>query len=403
MGYLDELFKKQWATSENIELGANLDSINAAASVLGNDFNGLSNVSLRNIFNNQLESAFGFDYTINYIDSWCKYWTGRYTITSNSKNSQETPQNTQKLTNFQIGVKDQTDKKEEQTENWELVLAVKNAIYYLFKWGVVGFSQNKEGLFFAGSVLEQKWNDNGEITGGIVYPVHKTNILQKSQDVEIKAKDENDVKNYVNNEGVFAKLERDGIGHFVKLLKFIQIDIYLERLLVINGSCCVGKWGLEVRNPSTIADELKQFLTPGSNFFVRLLDRQNSQGVGGNDFIAPKNVGNVDNVNSLVIVYKQWLEHYYALFGRACVNSKQDPLSSDANLGISSSKNIASNYDEKVQKLVEDINKKYKLSLTLEIDKNFEKEEESREKLESKDRFDTEVNSDQGEILKNAS
>lgn len=82
MGILNDLFKKKWASKENIELAAEIDARNSAANVLSSlDIdNGLGNIRLKDIFNNVLVNKFGYDYTIIYIDSWLKYWTGRYSI-----------------------------------------------------------------------------------------------------------------------------------------------------------------------------------------------------------------------------------------------------------------------------------------------------------------------------------
>lgn len=356
MGYLEELFNKKWATSENIELGSELDAINSSANVLRDDSS--LGCKLKDIFQLKLTSSFSFDYVINYIDSWCKYWCGRYSITLTEES-------------------DKMDK---------TILTLKNAIYLAFKWGYSGVGYRND-IFYAGSVLNEEFDDNGEIVKGEVFPTWKSNFEIVKEELKISKKEQWKSEKYDKDDkrNCFLKIERDGIGHFVKLMKFIQVEIYLMRLIAINGSNSISKWGIEVRNPNTIKSELEQFLAPDSNYYFILKDNQNTKGTGIGNNILPPERPDTSSIGDLILCYKTWIEHFYSLFGRQIESSKNANLASEANLSICNCENIARNYDEKVKMFIQDFNEKNGTSYKVEIQENMKEVEAKKHKNSDKE------------------
>lgn len=360
MSIINDLFKKKWASNENLELAAEIDGRNASANVLaGLDIdNGLNSIRLKDIFNNVLCNKFAFDYTIIYIDSWLKYWCGRYKIIPD-KPQEDNPQ------------EDKPQEDKGQGEKLEIpkehLITIKNCIYYAFKWNLAGIGEINNQLF-AGNVKDPIYDLNGEIETAEVVPWAWCEVNYNNSKTTIKYKEEQEGS---KNKNIFLQIERDGIGHFIKLLKFIQVDIYLNRLLAINATRFIEKWGVEVRDPEAISDEIDLFLSPDSNFFAKVVDLQN--GKLTNNFIPPAS-GSDHKYMSLLTYIKAYKEDYYSLFGRKIENSKQDPLAADANLNIATAEQIARNYDEKVLILIDDFNKMYKTKYKLLIDADYSNE-----------------------------
>lgn len=385
MSIINDLFKKKWATNENIELAAEIDAKNAAANVLVNlDIdNGLGNIRLKDIFNNVLCNKFGYDYTIIYIDSWLKYWTGRYSIKKGGKK-----QETETTPDGMEGTTEEGDKLEIPKEH---LITIKNCIYYSFKWNLAGVGE-LNGEIFSGSLRNTEYDLNGEIKTAEVVPWTWSEINTKGE-ITYKNREEGSKGN-----NIYLQIERDGIGHFIKLLKFIQVDIYLNRLVAINATRFIEKWGVEVRDPGSISDEIDLFLSPDSNFFAKVVDIQN--GKMSNNFIPPAS-GSDHKYMSLLTYIKHYKEEYYTLFGRKVENSKQDPLAADANLTIGTAEQIAKNYDEKVLIFIDDFNKRFGTNYVLCIDEDYDEETKNNHGAAAKIKI-TEgglKNSDAGELL----
>lgn len=140
----------------------------------------------------------------------------------------------------------------------------------------------------------------------------------------------------------------NNIGDYVWCMKQLLTDIYIKKILECNTSFLTNKVGIKVKNPKTLPTEIKTMMDPYKQYFLMISDEGANLNESINTIIDKSKFEMTPHIEELILAHKQHQEYYYNLFGRVITSSKNQTLSSDANLNVSSAELVAEEHDRRI-------------------------------------------------------
>lgn len=266
-----------------------------------------------------LPSYMSWDYWVM-INQWVDYWQNRY---SNFKHEHKR----------------------------EILTAIRIAIMY----GLCGIDKNTYECYY---IIEELKNSYKVIKSD--YMFNKTAISVSNGNLYIS----NNVKHMEipKDDIVIFTWRFNNIGDFVWCMKQLLTDIYLKKIIECNTSHLTNKIFYKIKNIKNLPFEIAQNSNPFKNTGAILSDEGSDINSEANQILERnKNIGEAHIVD-LITSYKHHQEYYYNLFGRPITSSKNQTLSSDANLNVSSAELVAEEHDWRILEAME------KLGIHIEVE-----------------------------------
>ena len=140
----------------------------------------------------------------------------------------------------------------------------------------------------------------------------------------------------------------NNIGDFVWCMKQLLTDIYLKKIIECNCSHLTNKIFMKVKNIENLPFELAINENPFKNVGVIISDEGSDINSEANSIMDRNKTISEAHIVDLITAYKHHQEYYYNLFGRVITSSKNQTLSSDANLSVSSAENVAQEHNRRI-------------------------------------------------------
>lgn len=316
-----QLLSHPWESVAETNRKATILASNVAMKIGGNKNNGIDysryNTTTYNMIQDmQLPNYMSWDYWVM-INQWVDYWVNRY---SNFKH----------------------DKK-------ELILTgVRIAIMY----GLCGIEKQTYTPYY---VINPQTEDNMYVVIPAIYMFNSTAIGVADGNLYISDELKRYTKKLPRDKIVFITWRFNNIGDFVWCMKQLLTDIYLKKIIECNASHLTNKIFYKVKNPDNLPYEIAINSNPFSNVAMIISDEGSDINSTANQIIdRNKSIGEAHIVD-LITAYKHHQEYYYNLFGRVITSSKNQTLSSDANLNVSSAELVAEEHDRRIKDALEQL------------------------------------------------
>lgn len=316
-----QLLSHPWESVAETNRKATILASNVAMKIGGNKNNGIDysryNTTTYNMIQDmQLPNYMSWDYWVM-INQWVDYWVNRY---SNFKH----------------------DKK-------ELILTgVRIAIMY----GLCGIEKQTYTPYY---VINPQTEDNMYVVIPAIYMFNSTAIGVADGNLYISDELKRYTKKLPRDKIVFITWRFNNIGDFVWCMKQLLTDIYLKKIIECNSSHLTNKIFYKVKNPDNLPYEIAINSNPFSNAAMIISDEGSDINSTANQIIdRNKSIGEAHIVD-LITAYKHHQEYYYNLFGRVITSSKNQTLSSDANLNVSSAELVAEEHDRRIKDALEQL------------------------------------------------
>ena len=316
-----QLLSHPWESVAETNRKATILASNVAMKIGGNKNNGIDysryNTTTYNMIQDmQLPNYMSWDYWVM-INQWVDYWVNRY---SNFKH----------------------DKK-------ELILTgVRIAIMY----GLCGIEKQTYTPYY---VINPQTEDNMYVVIPAIYMFNSTAIGVADGNLYISDELKRYTKKLPRDKIVFITWRFNNIGDFVWCMKQLLTDIYLKKIIECNASHLTNKIFYKVKNPDNLPYEIAINSNPFSNAAMIISDEGSDINSTANQIIdRNKSIGEAHIVD-LITAYKHHQEYYYNLFGRVITSSKNQTLSSDANLNVSSAELVAEEHDRRIKDALEQL------------------------------------------------
>lgn len=318
------LMSHQWESINETNRKTTILASNVAMSISGNK-SGVNPDEYNSTTYNQIQKMKLPDYmTWDYwvmINQWVDYWVNKY-----------------------------SDFKHKYKE--EVLTAIRLAIMY-------GLSCIDKETFTPYFIVDNKENKEYTVINAN-YMFNSTAIGIRNQNLYIS--DDVPTTTISKDKVVVFTWRFNNIGDFVWCMKQLLTDIYLKKIIECNSSHLTNKIFMKVKNIENLPFELATNTNPFSNVGVIISDEGSDINSEANSIMdRNKSIGE-SHIVDLITAYKHHQEYYYNLFGRVITSSKNQTLSSDANLNVSSAENVAQEHNRRIVDSLE------KLGIYIEVE-----------------------------------
>lgn len=288
----------------------NFNANSAIFDGINNEYNGTTYNMIQQM---RLPSYMAWDFWVM-VNQWADYWVNRYT-------------------NF----------------NHEHKEDILNAVRIACLYGIAGVDKENYQAYFI-------TNYNTPDANYLCYPVsvmfNSSAIGTKDGALTISQKAKQFEQSIPRDRLVVFTWRFNQIGDYIWCMKDILTDIYLKKIIECNLSQLTNKQFYKVKNPEAFITEAQINTNPFKNYGVIFSDDENTIPTV-NSLIDNNKTDSNPHMDSLIMGYKQHVEYYYNKYGRVITSSKQQSLSSDANLNVSSAELIADEHDRRITDALE--------------------------------------------------